>query len=63
MTEKRNDDTAQIPDRIERTYNIGDRWYFELRGGGQKGPFDSKEEMEKALEEFISLQQEMKQRD
>lgn len=60
MAQERNDDNAQIPERIERTYNIGDRWYFELRGGGQKGPYDSKEEMEQALKEFIALQEEMK---
>ena len=48
MDKTRKDDSGQAPDRIERTYNIGDLWYFELRGGGQRGPFDSKEEMEKA---------------
>jgi len=46
--------------RIDRTYNINNLWYFELRGGGQHGPFDSQEEMNDALNEFISLQIEMK---
>ena len=60
MTDTRDNDTKHPHERIERTYNIGDLWYFELRGGGQKGPFDSKEEMEQALAEFIALQEEMK---
>ncbi len=62
MTQTRDNDPEQTPERIERTYNIGDRWYFELRGGGQMGPFDSKDEMEKALQEFIALHQEIKQK-
>ena len=60
MRERRKDTQRDSDNRIERTYNINDLWYFELRGGGQKGPFDSKEEMEKALGDFISLQQEIK---
>ena len=61
MSQTRENEKQNAPDRIERTFNIDDRWYFELRGGGQKGPFDSKEEMEQALQEFIALQQEVKE--
>ena len=63
MSQRENDNTNKVPERIERTFNVDDRWYFELRGGGQRGPFDSKEEMEQALQEFINLQQEVKSRD
>jgi len=60
MKQSRENDKGTAPERIERTFNVDDRWYFELRGGGQRGPFDSKEEMEQALQEFIALQQEVK---
>lgn len=43
-------------DRPSRTYNINNSWYFELRGGGQQGPFDTEAEMKAALDEFIALQ-------
>ena len=60
MNKQRENETQPVEERLERTYNIGDLWYFELRGGGQRGPFDSKEEMEQALKEFIELQQSVK---
>lgn len=61
MSQIRENEDPKAPDhRIERTYNIDDRWYFELRGGGQRGPFDSEQEMQQALQEFIALQQEIK---
>lgn len=44
------------PKRAQRTsrgYEINGQWYFELRDGGQKGPFASKEEMQSELDEFI----------
>ena len=60
MRDRRQDTERESPGRIERTYNIGNLWYFELRGGGQKGPFDSEEEMKKALNDYIALQEEIK---
>ena len=63
MTETiaRKDETeaAKNAKRMERTFNIDNLWYFELRGGGQQGPFDSEEEMREALEEFIRLNKEL----
>jgi len=63
MTKKRQDDTSQAPDRLQRCYSINNLWYFELRGGGQHGPYESKQEMETALNEFIALHEELKTRD
>lgn len=60
MRDRRQDTDRESPGRIERTYNIGNLWYFELRGGGQKGPFDSKEEMETALNDYLNLHAEIK---
>ena len=39
--------------RTSRGYEINGQWYFELRDGGQKGPYASKQEMQAELDEFI----------
>ena len=63
MTQKRcSDKDTQRPDRTHRAsrgYEINNQWYFELRGGGQKGPFATKEAMQAELNEFINLNEEM----
>lgn len=59
MSQKRPNEEIHEDERIERTFSVNDLWYFELRGGGQQGPFDTREEMEQALNEFIELQKKM----
>jgi len=63
MTDKRsNDKNTKRPDqarRASRGYEINNQWYFELRGGGQKGPFETQEAMQAELNEFINLHEEM----
>ncbi|VAW70159.1 hypothetical protein MNBD_GAMMA09-2579 [hydrothermal vent metagenome] len=51
--------THNHTNRTSRGYEINGRWYFELRGGGQKGPYDSEEEMQAELNEFIQLHEQM----
>lgn len=64
MVKKRQNDTSHTPPREQqRCYSVNGLWYFELRGGGQHGPYDSKQEMENALHEFITLHEELKERD
>jgi len=60
MTKKRQQEDQDLPERIRRTYTMNNAWYFELRGGGQKGPYDSEDEMQAALQEFIALHNEVK---
>lgn len=65
MSKRRENDTENIPlqapgMRSSRGYEVNGQWYFELRGGGQKGPFESEEEMLAALNEFILLHEHMK---
>lgn len=62
MTKKRAQEHDDLHERTPRTYTINNSWYFELRGGGQKGPFDSEQKMQAALEEFIQLYNEVKER-
>ena len=45
-----------IPFRNERYVCINGVWFFETRGGKQKGPFISKQEMEAELLFFIREQ-------
>ena len=64
MTKKRHNENPSKSKRLEqRSYSLEGLWYFELRGGGQHGPYDTKQEMENALNEFIALHHEMQQRD
>jgi hypothetical protein len=57
-TRNRRDNDREDTNRIQRTYNVNNLWYFELRGGGQQGPFDSEREMQLALSEFIKIHHE-----
>lgn len=55
MPPQRSNETSK-PDNTQRTsrgYEINGQWYFELRDGGQKGPFASKQEMQEELNDFI----------
>lgn len=63
MSQQRNKENSNtdISQRTSRGYEINGQWYFELRGGGQKGPFDSEADMQKELNEFINLHEEMNQ--
>jgi len=45
-----------IPLRNERYFCVNGIWYFETRGGKQKGPFINKQEMEAELLFFIREQ-------
>ena len=64
MDKQRGTDRTQPKqERIDRTFNIDKLWYFEVRGGGQHGPYDSREEMENALNEYIALQIEVKEKE
>jgi hypothetical protein len=62
MNKSRQQENHRLPERIQRTYSINGAWYFELRGGGQKGPYESEHEMQAALQEFIQLHHELTHR-
>lgn len=65
MTQQRFNETASdfplYTHRSTRGYEVNGLWYFELRGGGQRGPFESEEEMQAELNRFIQYQAEMNQ--
>jgi len=64
MSDKRSDEkdaNYNNEHRMSRGYEINGLWYFELRGGGQKGPFETEAEMQAELNEFIQLHELMNQ--
>ncbi len=60
LNDELSDDNRTVH-RSSRGYQVNGLWYFELRGGGQKGPFDSEAEMLAELNEFIHFHEEMNQ--
>ena len=65
MSQKRHDERITAPlqaaQRTKRAYEINGQWYFELRDGGQKGPYDNQLAMQADLNEFVSLLKKMDQ--
>lgn len=53
MEQARTGESSHIPFRTQRYFCINGVWYFQTRGGGQHGPFISKEEMEAELMLYI----------
>jgi hypothetical protein len=62
MKTHREQEKDKVPQRQDRTYCVNGLWYFERRGGGQYGPFDTQKEVEKALREFIDSHEAIKKR-
>jgi len=65
MSKQRRDNIAALSHdhthRVSRGYELNGQWYFELRGGGQKGPFDTEESMLEVLNGLIQLYERMNQ--
>jgi len=62
--QRSNEITNTRADNVQRSgrgYEINGQWYFELRGGGQKGPYDNELAMQANLNEFIHLHEQMDQ--
>lgn len=53
MENIRAGETSANPFRTDRSFCSNGEWYFLTRGGGQQGPFPSKEEMEAELLLFV----------
>lgn len=56
MHQPRAGEHSSIPLRKERFFCENGKWFFEARGGTQKGPYSSKEDMETALAAYIREQ-------
>ncbi|MDQ1363027.1 MAG: hypothetical protein QG652_887 [Pseudomonadota bacterium] len=49
MESSRRGENKTIPFRTTRYFCSNGEWYFMTRGGGQRGPFASKQDMEAEL--------------
>ena len=56
MNKPRSGEATAAPFRTQRFLCINGVWYFQTRGGGQKGPYSNKREMEEELSQFIREQ-------
>ncbi len=56
MQKHRTGEHNLVPFRNKRYFCVNGSWYFEARGGIQKGPYSNKEEMEAELLMFIREQ-------
>ncbi len=66
MQQRSDEKAIPRPDHTQRTsrgYEINGQWYFELRGGGKKGPYDTETAMQADLDEFIHLHEQMNLQD
>ncbi len=65
MHQQRNNEkkspASKKTSRTSRGYEVNGLWYFELRGGGQKGPYDNELQMRASLNEFIEFHNQMNQ--
>ena len=52
MEQNRRGEAGPVPFRTNRTYVVGDKWYFSCREG-DKGPYGSMEEMEGELVRYL----------
>jgi len=55
MTSLRKQDKSDrvIPERTERVFDNGGKWYFRIREGGSIGPFRYQSEARQMLQNFI----------
>ncbi len=53
---QRAGENRTIPFRSDRFYCVDGAWYFEARGGVQKGPYANREDVEVGLMQFIREQ-------
>jgi len=49
MMENRKGEDGNVPFRCERTYCVGNEWFFTTREGTEEGPYESKDEAEVEL--------------
>ncbi len=61
MKHYRAGETVHYPFRSERFYHADNAWYFLIRGGNAKGPFENRVEAEKALTHYIETQMRLNQ--
>lgn len=62
MKVNRKGESGQPPPRSSRIFNMESHWYFSTREGTDVGPFDSREEANGGLQDFLQFIQLANQR-
>lgn len=55
MKVNRKGEVGQPPPRSSRIFNMESHWYFSTREGTDVGPFDSREEANSGLHDFLQF--------
>ncbi len=55
MKINRQGEKGQPPPRSTRIFNMDNDWYFSTREGADIGPFDSRDEADQGLENFLKF--------
>jgi hypothetical protein len=54
MTNHRKGEADPVPFRSGRFFNVESNWYFATREHIDQGPYSSREQAEKALQEYLA---------
>lgn len=55
MTERRAGELGAVPMRTDRFFAVNTAWYFATREGASIGPFESKDDAQQGLVDFIDF--------
>ena len=55
LTEHRVGENGVLPYRTTRVFNIGPEWFFAVRDGKDRGPFESKQNAVSGLKQYLNL--------
>ncbi|MCW8899827.1 MAG: DUF6316 family protein [Gammaproteobacteria bacterium] len=53
VSPRKGEDAKQTRFRANRLFSSGTAWYFSTRDGKERGPFMSKENAQKAIEDYL----------
>ena len=57
----RSGETTVHPFRSDRFYHADNNWYFLIRGGASRGPYESRDDAAAGLNEYIETQMRLNQ--
>lgn len=55
MTERRHGELGAVPMRADRFFAVNNAWYFATREGASIGPFETKNEAQQGLLDFLDF--------
>lgn len=55
MSSRRSGELGAVPMRTDRFFAVNSAWYFATREGASIGPFESKNDAQKGLSDFVDF--------